>query len=311
MKLAGRLVPPALFLVALGVAASVFFARSPVLVVTDVPFAALYGEGRILSRRISASLSLFRPVRPVKIAEDASPDILIAAISHTSENPFVVLFPRRFSSVAERFHSEFPLVPAVIFRGRASAQGMPAGNGILNVYGTDGRADLFRAGIFAGTIGLTGKGSRDAQVEAGGRRTHVLLSDALTTGGERAVFSGAVMEADSAAAVVFADSVAAMPDPRTASSIVFSGGPGDFMETNRGVPVILFSWLHPDFTSDDVLVVFDDSPWALAADAARMAARGEAEGLIPSKTLIFSGRIADNAVARVLKRAAGAIPPEI
>jgi len=188
---------------------------------------------------------------------------------------------------------------------------MPAGNGILNVYGTDGRADLFRAGIFAGTIGLTGKGSRDAQVEAGGRRTHVLLSDALTTGGERAVFSGAVMEADSAAAVVFADSVAAMPDPRTASSIVFSGGPGDFMETNRGVPVILFSWLHPDFTSDDVLVVFDDSPWALAADAARMAARGEAEGLIPSKTLIFSGRIADNAVARVLKRAAGAIPPEI
>ncbi|MCL2609060.1 MAG: hypothetical protein FWD94_04055 [Treponema sp.] len=308
MKLAGRLVPLALLLAVPAVALPVFFSRAPVLVVTDVPFAALYGEERIRGHRISASLSLFRPVRPVMIADDASPDILIAAISHASGNPFAVLFPRRFSAVAERFHEEFPPVPAVVFRG-TSASGMPAGNGTLSVYGTDRRADLFRAGILAGTIGLAGKTS-GGEEDSGGRRTHVLLHDSLSTGEERAVFSGAVMEVDSASAVVFAGSSAAMPDLRLAASVVSAGGPGDFMERNVGVPVILFSWMHPDFTSGEVLVMFDDSHWALAAEAARMAARGEAEGLIPSKTLIFSERIADNGVARVLKRAAGRIPPK-
>jgi hypothetical protein len=80
------------------------------------------------------------------------------------------------------------------------------------------------------------------------------------------------------------------------------------MPERPDIPAILFSWLDPALTPADVVVIFDDSPWALAAPAARMAAEGVAEGLIPSKPLIISRRIADNSVARMLRRSAGRLP---
>ena len=305
MKRVRLLILLCLLVAAPSAAALVFLSRPPVLVVTDIPFAALYGENRIRMRRIFASASLFREVRPVLIADDASPDILIAAIMSASENPFVVLFPRRFSAVAERFHGEFPEIPAVVFRGAVPAAQMPTGNGILNVYGTDRATDLFRAGLFAGIIGSTRlTGEEDDNL---GQRTHVLLQDRFVNHEGRTLFSGAVMGLDSDSAVVFVNSAAEMPDMRRVSSMIMAGAGADLLERNPGVPVILFSWLNPDLTSREVVVMFDDSPWAMVVPATRMAARGEAAGLIPSKPLIFSDRIADNSVTRLLRRAAGRV----
>ena len=287
------------------VTALVFLSRTPVLVVTDIPFAALYGENRIRMRQIFASAALFRQVRPVLIADDASPDILIAAILAASEDPFAVLFPRRFASVAERFHREHPEIIAVVFRGAVPAAQMPTGNGILNVYGTDRGVDLFRAGLFAGIIGST---KPVGEEENPGQRTHVLLQDRFVNHEGRTLFSGAARTLDPDSAVVFVNAAAEMPDMRGVSSMVLAGAGADLLERNPGVPVILFSWLHPDLTSREVIVMFDDSPWAMVVPATRMAARGVAEGVIPSNPLIFSDRIADNGVTRLLRRAAGRLP---
>jgi len=286
-------------------AALVFFSRPPVLVVTDIPFAALYGEARIRMRRAFASVALFRQVLPVLIADDASPDIVIAAVSAASENPFVVLFPRRFAAVAERFHGEFPETLVVVFRGAVPAAQMPRGNGVLNVYGTDRATDLFRAGLFAGIIGAMG---REVEQDDPGQRTHVLLQDRFVNHEGRALFSGAAMGLDPYSAVVFASAAADVPDMRRVSSMVMAGAGADILERNPGTPVIMFSWLDPSLTSREVIVMFDDSPWAMVVPATRMAARGVAEGLIPSNPLIFSDRIADNDITRMLRRAAGRMP---
>jgi len=301
-----------LLLAALSVTVLVFLSRPPVLVVTDLPFAALYGENRLRSRQLSASAALFRQVRPVLIADDASPDMLIAAISYASENPFLVLFPRRFAAVAERFHRESPEIPVVVFRGAVPAAEMPAGNGIFSVYGTDRATDLFRAGLFAGIIGSMGRGGlRDEVPDAGlpvAQRTHVLWQDRFMTHEGRELFSGAARERDPDSAVVFVGTAAAMPDTRGVSSMVMAGAGADYLERNPGIPVILFSWLNPDLTSGEVVAMFDDSPWALVVPATRMAAEGIAVGVIPSKPLIFSDRIADNGVTRAIRRSAGRVP---
>ena len=310
MKRIRLLVALALALVGLSVPVLVFMSRPPVLVVTDIPFAALYGEDRIRVRQLLASASLFRQVRPVLIADDASPDMLIAAIMVASEDPFLVLFPRRFAAVAERFHRESPEIPVVLFRGTLPASDLPAGNGIFKVFGTDRGTDLFRAGVFAGIIGSRGQtiGQDGAEDQPAAQRTHALWQDRFVTPEGRTLFSGAVRELDPDSAVVFVNTAADMPDTRWVSSLVLTGAGADYLERNPGIPTILFSWLDPSFTSREVVVMFDDSPWALVVPATRMAMEGAAEGLIPSDPLIFSDRIADNAISRLLRRSAGRIP---
>ncbi|MCL2191789.1 MAG: hypothetical protein FWB78_00140 [Treponema sp.] len=309
MKRAKLLLALGLLLAALSVTVLVFLSRPPVLVVTDLPFAALHGENRLQMRQLFASVALFRQVRPVLIADDASPDMLIAAISYASENPFMVLFPRRFAAVAERFHRELPEIPVVVFRGAIPAAEMPAGNGIFNVFGTDQGTDLFRAGLFAGIIGSMGQTVEPLDDDLPpGQRTHVLWQNRFVTPNGRELFSGAVMDRDPDSAVVFVSTPAGMPDTRNVSSMVMIGAGADYLERNPGVPVILFSWLNPDLTSREVIIIFDDSPWALVVPATRMAARGVSTGVIPSKPLIFSDRIADNGVTRAIRRSAGRVP---
>ena len=298
-----------LLVVSLSVVTIVFLSRPPVLVVTDLPFAALYGENRLRTRRLSASAALFRQVRPVFITDDASPDMLIAAIAYASREPFIVLFPRRFAAVAERFHRESPETPVVVFRGAVPASELPAGNGIFSVFGTDRATDLFRAGLFAGAIGYLGRTGEPLDPDAPVvQRTHILWQDRFITQEGRNVFSGAVAERDPDSSVVFVGTAAAMPDTRGVQSMVMAGAGADYLERNPGIPIILFSWLNPDLTSREVVVMFDDSPWAMVVPATRMAVGGDATGLIPSKPLIFSDRIADNGVTRAMRRSAGRFP---
>jgi hypothetical protein len=58
----------------------------------------------------------------------------------------------------------------------------------------------------------------------------------------------------------------------------------------------------------EVIVQFDDSVWALAVPAARLALQKQAEGKIPSKPLIFSRKTADNSIFRALKKSAKKVP---
>jgi len=309
MKRVKLLVVIGLLLAALAAATLFFVSRPPVLVVTDIPFAALYGERRILRRQVTASLALFRRVTPVMIADDASPDILIAAILYAYREPFAVLFPSRFFAVAERFHEEFPEITAVAFRGVNPVSEPPEGGGSLKVFGTDRETDLLRAGLFAGAMGFVMAAERDEEEEEPDpQRIHVLLHDRFTSpeGGE--LFAAAAAERDPDSAVVLASSPAHLPNMSAVSSIVVAGIGASVIEENPGIPTILFTWLEPTLLPGNVVAVFDDSHWALAVPAVRMAAEGVSFGAIPSKTLIFSRRIADNSLTRLLKRLARTEP---
>ena len=104
---------------ALGIPGFILYTRPPVLVVTDVSFMSLYGKNRIRLQMLRCSITLFRPVLPVTIADDAGDDILLFAVSNMSSRPFCVLFPYRFAEAARFYRERFPGVPVVLLEGSA------------------------------------------------------------------------------------------------------------------------------------------------------------------------------------------------
>jgi len=291
----------------------VFYARSPVLVVTEAPFVALYGEARLKKVRKSAALALFRRVKPVMIADGVSPDMVIFAIVEASRRPRCVLFARSQALAALRFHEQFPKIPAVVLNGLVSTPELPPPDGFLCVYGTDREADLYRAGLFSGILGtakrnLMLKTEKQGENKPNSPQTYVLWQDRFMTAEGREHFSRGVSEKDPESNAIFINVAAQLPDARGIACVTLTGAGAEYLERNAPVPQILFSWLDPAILPQGVVVQLDDSVWALAAPATRMATQKQAEGKIPSKPLIFSRKIADNSVFRGLKKSAKKMP---
>ena len=278
---------------------AVFYARPPALVVTEAPFAALYGEARLKKERASAAHALFRQVKPVLIADGVSPDMVIYAIGEASRRPGCVLFPRSQAMAALRFHEQFPEIPAVVLSGLVSVPELPPPDGFLCVYGTDREVDLYRAGIFAGILGA----ARREQAQ-----TYVFWQDNYMPATGRELFSRGVREQDPESNTIFINLAAQLPDIKGIACVTLTGAGAEYLERIATVPIILFSWLDPALLPREVAVQFDDSVWALAVPAARRALQGEAEGKIPSKPLTFSPKTADNSVFRMLEKSAKKMP---
>jgi len=286
---------------ALVIGALVFNSRPPVLVVTDALFIELYGKERIRRQRFASSLALFRSVKPVITADGASPDIIVAAISGAARQPYCVLFPGYLALAAEQYHLEFPKTPAALLGGFSASYDLPKPDGVLCVYRTDLNTDMYRAGLFAGAIGLK-KGSGEA------KRACLLLHDFYIQAAEREVFSRGLRESDSGAAARFANSASDIPSLEGISCVVLSRSGSDYLDKNAKIPLILFTWLDPSMLPLETAAVFDDSTWALVVQSARMAAGGQAEGKISSKPLVFSRGTADNGIDRILRQLAKKTP---
>ena len=300
LKYLKLLAVPAAIVIALGVTALVFKSRPPVLVVTDAPFIDLYGKDRLWRKLIASSFTLFRLVKPVVTVDGASPDIIAAAVSEAAPKPYCVLFPVYLSQAAELYHTQFPEIKAVILGG-FNLSGLPQPDGVLCVYRTDIEADLYRAGLFAGLIGLK-KSSPDAP------RICFLWQDRYIQAAEREVFSRGLRESDPDAVARFANSASDMPGPESISCAVLTRSGGEYLERSPKAPLILFSWLDPSMLPAETAAVFDDSTWALLVPATRMAADSQAEGKIPSKPFIFSGETSDKGIDRILKQLAKKMP---
>lgn len=296
-----QLLAPAVILAALAVAALVFFSRSPVLIVTDASFIALYGENRVRQQQAASSLALFRRVKPVIAADGASPDILVAAISQAARRPYCVLFPGYLAPAAERFHQQFPETPAALLCGDSPYYNLPQPDGVLCVYRTDLDTDLYRAGLFAGLIGLKDPLSGNAQ------RTCFLLQNRYLQGPGGEFFSRGVKESDPDAVARFVNFAPDMPENGVSCAVLNSSG-GEYLDKNPQIPLILFTWLDTSMLPAETAAVFDDSPWALAVPAVQTAAASRAEGAIPSKPLVFPGKTGGNGVYRNLKRLAKKTP---
>ncbi|MDR2630713.1 MAG: hypothetical protein LBC60_07305 [Spirochaetaceae bacterium] len=258
--------------------AGMFFSRSPVLVVTDPFFDALYGIRRTWEKRLELSVRFFRPVKPVFIGENAGEDMVPFAVEAVSARPFCVFFPFRYSDGARRYVRQHPNVPSVVLGGRLSP---PQGEEDLLFFGTDTVLDMYRAGLCVAALvlpeeevfvfpdPLMSRSDRDAFLE--GLRAGEYMKDPLYMN-------------------VYADL-----SSRMGISVVMTGTPPSFLAGGIKIPVVLFSWMDPAVSSRDVKLVFDDSPWALAEEALNILSQGGREGMIPSEISVLGRRIPEKA----------------
>jgi hypothetical protein len=301
----------ALLFAAFAVPAIVFLARPPVLVVTDVPFVALYGAKRLQQQRLAASVAMYRRVKPVLVADGASPDILIFAITEAASKPFCVLFPRSQAQAVRRYHEQFPEIPAVLFGGMAPVSELPSPDGILCVYSTDRETDLYRAGVLAGILatgGRPGSADEDAAQQTNAPGTYAFWQDRYVQSAERDLLIRGIEEEDPGSQVIFVNYAAQMPDADRISCAILGSSGAEYFANNPKTPIILFSWMDPIFAAMEVAVFFDDSAWAMVVPAARMAVGGQASGKIPSSPLIPKEKISDKTIFQTLKKSAKKVP---
>jgi hypothetical protein len=273
-----------------------FLARPPVLVVTDAPFTDLYGPRRVLTSRIRSSLALFRLVKPVMIAEDAGPDVLVFAVEDAAaaglSRPYCVLFPYRYADGARRYREQFPGIPVVVLEGRSESgpgtAGTPDSQGILR-FSTDMEQDLYRAGRCAAILS---RGITDKIV--------VFQDRALQTEAQTAFITGLRTQGYETAPL-FLDTVSELSNNTDISCVVMAGSRDEYFEQNRDFPLVLCTWMDPELTPREAIVFFDDSPWAQTVPAVRMIAGTQTGGRIPSDMLIFSERIADKDILRQIQ----------
>jgi hypothetical protein len=264
--------------------AGIFFFRSPVLVVTDPFFDALYGRWRTWEKRLELSFRFFRPVKPVFIGENADQDAVPFAVEAVSARPFCVLFPFRYSEGAGRYVRQHPNVPAVVLGGRLAP---PQGEEGLLFFGTDTVLDMYRAGLCVAAL---------VQSE----EEVFVFPDPFITRADRDAFLEGLRAGEYMKEPLYLNVYADLSS-RTGVSVVMSGTPPSFLASGIKIPVVLFSWMDPALSSQDVKLVFDDSPWALAKEAINILVQGGKEGVIPSEIAVLDRRIQEKTLVTELK----------
>ncbi|MDR3166996.1 MAG: hypothetical protein LBT93_03545 [Treponema sp.] len=254
--------------------AAFFYFRPPVLLVSDGAFDTLYGNRRARGKRIELSLRFFRRAKTISVAENIGPDMLVFAIEEAARTPYCVLFPYWYEEAAGWYASRFPQVPVLLFGGRAR-EGMEP-EGVLFIP-TDGTTDLYRAGRYAAFFAKNGGRVLLFQENSISAEEQSAFKDGLQTQG----FEGEILFINPGSET----------SPENVSCVVIIGSAPAFLERNLNIPIILFSWIDPNFTSRGVKVIFDDSPWAMASRAITIISRGEEANSLPSDIIFPGGRI--------------------
>jgi hypothetical protein len=282
-------------ILALGIPGIILIVRSPVLVVSDLSFFSLYGTERARIELLRSSLALFRLVKVVPIANDAGDDILLFAINAASSRPYCVLFPMRFSGAAKMFREKFPEMPIILLEGRnvLDSRNQAAWEGFFR-FKTDVDTDFYRAGLYAAII----DGERN-------KRINIYINRSIRNSASES-FRQSFRDQDKILNASFASAYAQEAYVSEISCAVLAGAGAEFLEKNQDIPVIFFTWLNPDATPRNTVIIFDDSPLVQAVPAVKMAAAGITDGQIASKILILSARVADNGILKNLKKAKAA-----
>jgi hypothetical protein len=289
MKLGKRSVSFYIIAIVVLLFCGVFLLRAPVLLVTDVPFDALYGETRALLKQVEASLRLFRRVKPVRVAVDAGSDIVAFTVEEAARSPYLVLFPYRYLEAARRYTEAFPETPVFVLGGQSRQVDADP----LGFVCTDSATDFYRAGLCAALIADDAARSVEAQQVAGD--ILVFQSDPIPLEWSAAFLAG-LRENGFEREPKYLSVAEDYSDTKNVVCVVMSGQATIFLERNLNIPVILFSWVDPALTSRAVTVVFDDSPWALLIRVAR--AMGKEGAPLPSEMVFPAERMADRKILR-------------
>jgi hypothetical protein len=285
-----------LFLIALGLCVNSFLSSAPVLVVGDLAFDALYGSWKLRQKQVLLSLKLRRPLKMVRIAEDAGEDIAMFTVEAAAETPYCVIFPYRYFTTARRYSREYPEIPVGVFQGRyQDLQDQSGGN--LVMLATDQKLDLYRAGRLAALLTLSGEDSPEEPPNV------LVFQEEYLSADQRAAFKQGLED----------ESCPADPRYLGASSQyqgdigVIYGVVSSFIEEPQGMG-ILFSWVDPTLTPSKIKIVFDDSPLSLAEEMVPLIVgpeQGEAKKIteIPSEIQILSRRLGEKGLLEKLKEA--------
>jgi hypothetical protein len=271
------------FSVVLG-AGLLFALRRPVVVVTDVAFDDLYGRSRAERQRSAASLKLFRRIITAEVADSAAPLAAAEAAAAAFPAPACTVFPKRYEAGATAYAQRFASVPTVVVGDADSALG-PAP---VVRFSADRVTDLYRAGRVAGLLCL--KVGRPLLLAAADESITSFTQGLLDSGFSAEpmlLFPGAPLPSSGAFDCLVA-------------SLSLRGSPA--LEL-KGIPTVLFSWIDPDLSAADTVVVFDDSIWALLIGAVQAAREGKA-GSAPSKVWFQHG--SETKITGGLRAAAGA-----
>ncbi|MDR2484331.1 MAG: hypothetical protein LBD55_02925 [Treponema sp.] len=269
----------------LGIGSGVFFSRDPVLIVTDASFTALYGARRARLKTVKASIQLFRPVKPVMVADNAGPDMVAFAVEQAGGSPYCILFPYRYNEGAERYVEQFPQVPVFILGGRNQN---PRVNGTIFIE-TDSGTDLYRAGLCAGIMARND-----------GKEVLFFQNEAMAAEQQDA-FQAGLREQGFEKTPKYLSVSQDYSDNQNVSCVVMNGQAALFLNKDLDTPVILFSWIDPDVTATPVKLVFDDSPWALVTRVVQMIPGKNPEGAVPSEIVFPGRRIRDKGILHDLK----------
>jgi hypothetical protein len=264
--------------------AGIFFSRSPILMVSDPFFDALYGRWKTLEKQAVLSFRFFRPVKPVSMGENAEQDMVPFGVEAASARPYCVLFPFRYDEGARRYVRLHPEVPSAVVGGRLPPSPEEAG---LRFFGTDTVLDMYRAGLCAAVF-----------VRSEGEV--FVFPDPYVSGADRDAFLEGLRAGGYTKEPLYMSAYTDLSS-RTGVSVVMTGTPPSFLEGGTRIPVILFSWMDPAVSSGDVKIVFDDSPWALASEAVKSLGQGGEGRALPSKISVLGRKIQEKALAREIE----------
>jgi hypothetical protein len=299
------------FLLFLLVAGPVFLLRSPIVVVTDDVFSAVYGPRREHLKRIEMSVRLFRRVKLARIADEAETDAVMFAVQDAARRPLVAVFPYRYYDAALRYASANPASTTAVISGTndVSASGASA----LFVK-QDEEADFYRAGLCAALFSArVAEPFKLTETEDGDKKVLVINGRNSPVPGREA-FERGLRDGGSNAACDFR-TVTSGYSTANLSCAALWGPANDFLygSPENAIPAIIFSWIDPAFSSPNVKIIIDDSPLqllpaivrSLSGGAgkslkARIAAGADAEILVPSAFMLMSLRTASLPLSALL-----------
>jgi len=292
----------------------IFNMRAPVLIVLEEYFIEIYGEKRLEREVFFLSLTMFRPVRIVTIANDAGDDIIPYAVINASARPFCVFFPVRLVVSAGVYRELNPGISIFILEGRSLQEKNLSG---YYVYKTDINTDFFRAGLAAAAIvsdyNLTqvtrnrySEFKRQLELESyepwpiSNGKIAVFIEPHIFIQAKEAFLQGLNQEIQ--AETLFFSSFIDISDTEDLACIVLAGIGGELLEKISDIPLIAFSWLDPQMMPTNVLFIIDDSPFAQVIQAIRMASAGEAQGYVPSKVIVMDNKGINSELLKNLKK---------
>ncbi|MDR1352391.1 MAG: hypothetical protein LBK05_03820 [Treponema sp.] len=293
-----------------------FLSRPPVLVVEDRVFEALYGPFRLRKKQFLLSLRLERPLKIVRIEENAGDDVAVFTVESAAENPYCVIFAARYYNAARRYSREYPEIPVGVFRGRGQDPGAGDAEG-LKIIGTNQKLDLYRAGRLAALLVPPPPPSEEEDAPPEERIPAILVfQDEYISNDQREAFKRGLEDEDNQSRPRYLIGSSQYQSGMPCDAAVIYGAAPGFSEMPGEIPGVLFSWLDPALTPLKIKALFDDSPLALAPELVPLIKGTENEEdnngkilEIPSEIQILSRRLTEKQLLEKMKSAAAAELP--